>query len=124
MVAGRRPAMIVARGGTPRSDDGGFRAERVDEARIIVPPSCSHSSLPDSGGAKIDFLLERTDGALVASEVKSGETVDNAAFSAIRALAQDWSDVFMHGIVLYTRAEQVPFGNNLMVLPVSSVWNA
>jgi uncharacterized protein len=75
-----------------------------------------------AGGAEIDFLLERADGALVAIEVKAGATVDNAAFSAIRGLAEERRDTFINGFVLYTGDETIPFGLNLFALPVSALW--
>lgn len=77
-----------------------------------------------AGGAEIDFLLERSDGALLAIEVKASATIDASAFRTIRQLAEERETSFFRGIVLYTGTEPVPFGENLFALPVSTLWSA
>jgi uncharacterized protein len=76
-----------------------------------------------AGGAEIDFLLERADGAMVAIEVKAGATVDGSAFSVIRALADACPKKFLNGFVIHTGPDTIPFGKNLFALPVSSLWS-
>ena len=73
-------------------------------------------------GKEIDFLLERNDGSIVAIEVKSGSTVDSSACAPMSALAHDLKKKFVRGIVFYTGTEMIPFGNDLLALPIQSLW--
>ena len=73
-------------------------------------------------GKEIDFLLERSDGSIVAIEVKSSSTIDSSAFAPMIALSHNLRKRFVRGIVFYTGKEMIPFGNNLLALPMQSLW--
>ena len=73
-------------------------------------------------GKEIDFLLERSDGGIVAIEIKSSTTVDSSSFAAMISLSHDLKKRFVRGIVIYTGKEVIPFGNNLLALPIQSLW--
>jgi len=73
-------------------------------------------------GKEIDLLLERSDGSLVAIEVKSSSSVDSSSFAAMISLAHDLKKRFVRGIVFYTGKEMIPFGKNLLALPFQSLW--
>lgn len=73
-------------------------------------------------GKEIDFLLERSDGSIVAIEVKSGFSVDSSSFAAMTSLSHDVKKRFVRGIVFYAGKEMMPFGKNLFALPLQSLW--
>lgn len=73
-------------------------------------------------GKEIDFLLERNDGSIVAIEVKSSSTVDASSFAETISLSRDLKKRFVRGIVLYAGNETIPFGKNLLALPIQSLW--
>jgi predicted AAA+ superfamily ATPase len=73
-------------------------------------------------GNEVDFLLERSDGAIVAIEVKSSSTVDSSSFATMISLSHDLKKQFLLGIVLYTGKEVIHFGSNLVALPLESLW--
>jgi predicted AAA+ superfamily ATPase len=73
-------------------------------------------------GKEIDFLLERNDGSIVAIEVKSASTVDSSSFAEMISLSRDLKKRFVRGIVFYAGNETVPFGTNLLALPIQSLW--
>jgi hypothetical protein len=73
-------------------------------------------------GKEIDFLLERNDGSIVAIEIKSSTTVDSSSFAAMISLSHDLKKKFVRGIVIYAGKEVIPFGNNLLALPIQSLW--
>jgi len=73
-------------------------------------------------GKEIDFLLERNDGSIVAIEVKSSSTVDSSSFAAMISLSHNLKKRFVRGIVFYAGNETIPFGKNLLALPIQSLW--
>ncbi|MBN1364249.1 MAG: ATP-binding protein [Syntrophaceae bacterium] len=75
-----------------------------------------------STGSEIDFIIEDLAGRIVALEVKSRATIKADDFKAIKSLAQETSDRFAAGVVLYCGNESIPFGKNLFALPISALW--
>ena len=73
-------------------------------------------------GKEIDFLLERNDGSIVAIEVKSSSSVDSTSFAAMTSLSHELKKKFVRGIVFYAGKELIPFGHNLLGLPLQSLW--
>ena len=73
-------------------------------------------------GREVDIVLEDRKGRLVGIEVKSSASVDGSDFAGLRTLAEMVPDRFVRGIVLHTGAEMVPFGKNLVAMPVGALW--
>jgi hypothetical protein len=73
-------------------------------------------------GKEIDFLLERNDGSIVAIEVKSSSSVNSSSFAAMTLLSHELKKKFVRGIVFYAGKELIPFGHNLLALPLQSLW--
>lgn len=75
-----------------------------------------------SGGQEVDFVIERSDGAVIAVEVKASSKVDSAMFNHMKAFADELGDKFLRGIIFYTGNEPIPFAKNLIALPVEVLW--
>lgn len=75
-------------------------------------------------GREVDFVIEDGQGRLLGIEVKASATVGSDDFRHLRALAEWTSARWAGGIVLYLGGTQVPFGDRLWALPVSSLWQA
>ncbi len=73
------------------------------------------------GQQEVDLVLE-AGGRLVGIEVKAGATVTMDDFKGLRALAGDAGRRWVRGIVLYSGSELLPFGENLVAMPVSALW--
>jgi predicted AAA+ superfamily ATPase len=73
------------------------------------------------GQQEVDLILE-AGGRLVGIEVKSGTTITADDFKGLRALAVDAGKRWVRGIVLYSGSEMLPFGDNLVAMPVSALW--
>jgi len=78
----------------------------------------------DRDGYEVDAVLEHAAGDVVAIEVKAAETVRSEDFRGIRHLARRLGDHLIAGIVLYTGAQTLPFGQRLRALPISALWTA
>ena len=70
---------------------------------------------------EVDLVLE-AGGRLAGVEVKASSTVTADDFKGLKNLAADAKGRFVRGVVLYTGREMLPFGENLMAMPVSSLW--
>ena len=73
-------------------------------------------------GVEVDIVLERSDGKLVAIEVKTAEKVEPRDANALRSIADVVGDRFHRGIVLYGGAETVPLGRSIHAVPITSLW--
>ena len=73
---------------------------------------------------EIDFIVEREDGALLGIEVKAGHNVSSEDFSAQRWFEEN---IVRHektytGLVLYSGDRVIPFGKNMMAVPIAALW--
>ena len=76
----------------------------------------------DQRGHEIDILIEGPDRSIVAIEVKAKSHIKSDDFKGIRHFANTYSDRFRRGIILYPGNESNLFGNNLISLPINSIW--
>jgi predicted AAA+ superfamily ATPase len=73
------------------------------------------------GRQEVDLILE-AGARLVGIEVKAATTVTVADFNGLRALAADAGKRWVRGILLYSGSELLPFGDNLVAMPISALW--
>lgn len=75
-------------------------------------------------GQEVDVLLEAPNRQLVGVEVKAAQAVSSSDFSGLRQLEASVGERFVRGVVLYGGDEVLAFADNLIALPVSSLWRA
>lgn len=73
---------------------------------------------------EIDLVLELLGGKIIALEIKATSSFSRKDFAAMKALRDAMGDRFLCGIVLYTGAEALPFGDKLFAAPISAIWQA
>jgi uncharacterized protein len=78
----------------------------------------------DRSGAEVDLILEAADGRIAAVEVKTGQTAKPEWFRWLGHMRDALGDKFMTGIALYTGNDVLPFGDRLLAIPLSSLWEA
>lgn len=76
----------------------------------------------DSAGAEVDLVAELPDGRVIAIEVKASVNLARADFAGLSFLRDRLGSAFVQGVVLYTGTDEVPWGDRLRGLPVSSLW--
>lgn len=77
----------------------------------------------DRDKREIDFLIERTDGALLGIEVKASSTVTGDDFKHLKWFQEHLTkDRPFIGIVLYTGVAPIPFSRDLWAIPFSMLW--
>lgn len=72
-------------------------------------------------GAEVDLVLEDRAGNLVGIEVKSAASLQRRDFRGLETLAALAGPRFVRGVVLYTGAQSVPFGEALHAVPIGEV---
>jgi hypothetical protein len=77
----------------------------------------------DKQQREVDVVIERHDGDVVGIEVKAGATPTAADFAGLRYLRDKLGARFKAGVVLYTGADTLPFGDRLAAVPVSGLWS-
>jgi predicted AAA+ superfamily ATPase len=73
-------------------------------------------------GTEVDLVMEDRAGHVVGVEVKASATPSSADFKGLKTLAECAGAKFIRGIVLYTGREVIPFGRNLLAVPLSAIW--
>ncbi|WP_417563873.1 hypothetical protein [Microbacterium sp.] len=73
-------------------------------------------------GLEVDVVMEFSDGSVAAVEIKSGTTLKAEHFKALTVLRDKLGDRFIGGIVLSATTRGAVFGDRLMALPISSLW--
>ncbi len=67
-------------------------------------------------------MLESADGRVVALEVKAGQTPKREWFRWLERMRDTLGDSFIAGVVLYGGRHVLPFGDRLMAVPISALW--
>jgi len=75
-----------------------------------------------AGGAEVDVVMERADGAVAAIEVKASATAGTADFAALQALRDQLDERFRAGVVLCLGDQVVPCGDKLWLAPLPALW--
>jgi predicted AAA+ superfamily ATPase len=70
---------------------------------------------------EVDLVLE-AGGRVVGIETKAGTTVTPNDFKGLKALAGDAGQRWARGVILYSGSEVLPFGENLLAMPISALW--
>jgi uncharacterized protein len=76
----------------------------------------------DRSGAEVDIVLESADGRVVGVEVKSHRTPKPEWFRWLAPMRDVLGDRFITGIALYAGSEVLPFGDRLLAVPISALW--
>lgn len=71
---------------------------------------------------EVDFVVERRNGKLLGVEVKGRESVGSEDFAALKILKEQVGGDFARGIVLYLGKDTIPFGDDLVAMPLESLW--
>jgi uncharacterized protein len=74
------------------------------------------------GPREVDVVVERPSGEVVGVEVKAGATVRPRDFAGLRHLRDQLGKRMLMGVVLYTGAHTLPFGEGLWAVPLQAMW--
>ena len=89
-------------------------------AMIDQPLTLSH--FRDRTGAEVDLIVERSDGSVIAVEVKSAATVNRSDGRGLRFLRDRLGDRLVSGVVFHTGPLTVQLDDRIWATPVSALW--
>lgn len=78
----------------------------------------------DRDQREVDIVLEHRDGSVSAIEVKASATVRLGDLRGLIHLRDKLGDRFKAGVLLYTGASTVPFGERLAAVPICGLWTS
>jgi hypothetical protein len=73
---------------------------------------------------EVDLVLEDPRGRLVGIEVKKTASPSPADFKGLHHLREKAGKRFVRGILLHTGSGTVPFGSDLVAVPISALWKS
>jgi hypothetical protein len=76
----------------------------------------------DRDGAAVDLVIEAADGRVVGLEVTSGHTPRPEWFRWLGQMRDSLGEKFRVGIALYAGDQVLPFGDRLLAVPISALW--
>jgi predicted AAA+ superfamily ATPase len=76
----------------------------------------------DKDGTEVDVVLERGGRQMVGIEIKAAATVTMADFKGLRKLKEAVDDRFVAGVVLYDGEAVASFGDGMLAVPISMLW--
>jgi predicted AAA+ superfamily ATPase len=121
-ILGFSPGEIAAK----RPELYGFVLENFAAAELNKELSLMNGAklyhLRTSDQKEVDFIIERSNGDILAVEVKGSSSVFPEDFKHIRFLATALKDHFIRGMVLYQGEKVIQFDRNLFALPFSALW--
>lgn len=96
-------------------------SELMKQIALQFDYSLHHFHTLDS--KEVDFIISHRNGQLVGVEVKSAESVVNQDFNGLRVLKECAGKDFVRGIVLYQGKQIIPFGSDMMAMPIEVLWS-
>lgn len=81
----------------------------------------SISHYRDSNKREIDFIVERSDGALLGVEVKAGSAIGSDDFKHLKWFAKNLAKEEFTGIVLYSGEHTLRFGEGFYAVPLAAL---
>lgn len=85
-----------------------------------TPVELSH--FRDRNGLEVDLVVEGPGGKVAGLEMKAAGSVTARDFKGLRFLEEKLGERFAMGVVLHTGTRAVPFGDRLLALPYSALW--
>lgn len=100
----------------------GFVAAELLRQSTWSATSYHISHYRESGGAEVDIVVTGPAGRTVAIEVKATQSVTEKHFSSLRRFRTRLGEDFAAGIVLNLGQQAWSFGDRMLALPVSALW--
>ncbi len=91
------------------------------QAAVIDEP-IMFSHFRDRSGVEVDVIIERTDGTVIAVEIKSAATVNKADARGLRFLRDRLGDRFIAGVVFYTGPLTGRMDDRIWFTPIPALW--
>jgi hypothetical protein len=89
---------------------------------ILIDEPLTFAHFRDRSGVEVDIVIERPDGRVIAIEVKSATTTNQADARGLRFLSDRLGDRLQVGLLLHTGPLTARLSDQIWATPVSSLW--
>ena len=96
-------------------------AELWKQAAVIDEPIL-FSHFRDRSGVEVDVIIEHVDGSVIAVEIKSATTVNQADAKGLRFLRDRLGDRFVLGVVFHTGPLTGRLDDRIWATPIPALW--
>jgi predicted AAA+ superfamily ATPase len=100
-----------------------FVVNELAKIRSVSETEVGLFHVQDRDGLEVDCVLETPSGRTVCIEIKAARTVHREDFRHLATLRDRLGADFVAGAVLFTGDKPVPFGDRLLALPISLLWD-
>jgi predicted AAA+ superfamily ATPase len=98
-------------------------AELTKQAALVDEP-LTLAHFRDRSGVEVDIIIERPDGRVIAIEVKSATTTNQADAKGLRFLSDRLGPRLQAGILLHTGPLTAHITERIWAAPISTIWGA
>lgn len=99
-----------------------FVVGEIGKQLAVVDEAVMVAHFRDRSGIEVDMIIERLDGSVLAIEVKSATSVNQADARGLRFLRDRLGDRFIRGILFHTGPLASSMDDRIDALPVSVLW--
>lgn len=99
-----------------------FVTSEITKQASLMDEPLALGHFRDRSGVEVDLIVERSDGSVIAVEVKSATTVNQADAKGLRFLRDRLGDRFHAGLLLHTGPLTGQLDHRLWAAPVSALW--
>jgi uncharacterized protein len=96
-------------------------SELRKQAAIIDEPLV-FAHFRDHSGVEVDLIIERSDGTVIAIEVKSAAAIETADSNGLRFLREALGDRFLCGVILHTGPLTAQLSDRIWSTPIPALW--
>ncbi len=89
---------------------------------ILIDEPLTLAHFRDRSGIEVDIIIERPDGRVIAIEVKSATTTNQADARGLRFLSERLGDRLQAGLLLHTGPLTARLSERIWAIPVSALW--
>jgi len=89
---------------------------------ILIDEPLTLAHFRDRAGIEVDIIIERPDGRVIAIEVKSATTTNQADARGLRFLSDRLGDRLQAGLLLHTGPVTARLSERIWATPVSALW--
>lgn len=89
---------------------------------ILIDEPLTLAHFRDRGGIEVDIIIERPDGRVIAIEVKSATTTNQADARGLRFLSDRLGDRMQAGLLLHTGPLTARLSERIWAAPISALW--
>ena len=100
-----------------------FILNELTRQATTIDEAITFAHFRDRSGIEVDIVMERPDGRVLATEVKSARAVDRADAKGLAFLRERLGDRFQCGVLFHTGPLTARLGDRIWAVPTAALWH-